>query len=152
MAVDPAILNWKHHSALLFNFIQIYPLKVIKPSFPHLSIGKLFRTGKKHLAMMAKIPSCILPQCLWYSKSILVDKASLYFLMFSKKSSNYDSQSFSDDGSSKKWHQLETGYNLRESSYFKWLQLVDSIPERWKFVIKENYENATNLIIQDHHT
>ena len=101
---------------------------------------------------MAKIPSCILPQCLWYSKSILVDKASVYFLMFSKKSSNYDSQSFSDDGSSKKWHELEREYNLRESSYFKWLQLVDSIPERWKFIIRENYENATNLIIQDHHT
>ena len=41
-------------------------------------------------------------------------------------------------------------YNLHESSYFKWLQLVDSIPERWKVIIKENYENATNLIIHDH--
>ena len=30
------------------------------------------------------------------------------------------------------------------------VQLVDSIPERWKFIIKENYENATNLIIHDH--
>ena len=31
------------------------------------------------------------------------------------------------------------------------VQLVDSIPERWKSIIKENYENATNLIIHDHH-
>ena len=28
--------------------------------------------------------------------------------------------------------------------------MIDSIPERWKFIIKENYENATNLIIHDH--
>ena len=81
-----------------------------------------------------------------------MDKASVYFLTFSKKSSNYYSQSFNDYGSSKKWHELEKEYNLRESSYFKWLQLVGSIPERWKFIIKENYENATNLIVQDHHT
>ena len=46
--------------------------------------------------------------------------------------------------------------NLRENTtymkvhYFKWLQMIDSIPERWKFIIKENYENATNLIIHDH--
>ena len=42
-------------------------------------------------------------------------------------------------------------YNLHESSYFQWLQLIGSIPERWKFIIKENYENATNFIIHDNH-
>ena len=49
-----------------------------------------------------------------------------------------------------KWHEFKREY-LHGSSYFKWLQSVDSIPERWKFVIKENYENATNLIIHEHH-
>ena len=39
-----------------------------------------------------------------------------------------------------------------KSSYFEWLQLVDSIPERWKIIIKQNYENATNLIIHDHYS
>ena len=42
-------------------------------------------------------------------------------------------------------------FNLHENSYLKWLQLVDSIPERWKFIIRENCENASNLIIDDHH-
>ena len=80
-----------------------------------------------------------------------MDKVSIHFLTFSEKSINYVSQLFSDNGSIKKWHEFKREYNLHESSYFKWLQLVDSIPERWKFVIKENYENATNLIIHDHH-
>ena len=31
------------------------------------------------------------------------------------------------------------------------MQLIDSIPGRWRFIIKENYENDTNLIIHDHH-
>ena len=51
----------------------------------------------------------------------------------------------------KNQHEFKREYNLHESSYFKWLQLVDSISERWKFIIKENYENATDLIIHDHH-
>ena len=53
---------------------------------------------------------------------------------------------------------LKNSMNLTEnttymrSSYFEWLQLVDSIPERWKIIIKQNYENATNLIIHDHYS
>ena len=34
--------------------------------------------------------------------------------------------------------------------HFQWLQLIGSVPERWKFIIKENYENAANFIIHDH--
>ena len=29
--------------------------------------------------------------------------------------------------------------------------MADSIPQIWKIIIKEDYENATNLIIHDHH-
>ena len=36
-----------------------------------------------------------------------------------------------------------TGY--MESSYFQCLQLIDSLPERWKFTIKENYGNDVIL-------
>ena len=34
---------------------------------------------------MAGITSCVLPQYLWYNKSIQMDKASVHFLKFSKK-------------------------------------------------------------------
>ena len=34
---------------------------------------------------------------------------------------------------------------------FQWLQLKDSFPERGKFIIKEDYKNATNFIIHNHH-
>ena len=70
-------------------------------------------------------------------------KASIHFFNVFRKSINYVSQLFSGNGSIEKQHELKKKYNLRESSYFKWLQLVDSIPERWKFIIRENYENAT---------
>ena len=31
------------------------------------------------------------------------------------------------------------------------MQLIDSIPKKWKFIIKENKEIAANLIAHDHH-
>ena len=118
--------------------------------FPSFHRG-IILNRKKHLAMLAEIPSCILSQYLWYNKSTQVDKTSIHFLTFSEKRINYVSQLFSGNGSIKKWHEFKREYNLHESSYFKWLQLVGSIPKRWKCIIKENYENATNLIIHDHH-
>ena len=38
-------------------------------------------------------------------------------------------------------------YNLHERFYFQWLQLIGSMQERWKFIIRKNYENAITLII-----
>ena len=29
--------------------------------------------------------------------------------------------------------------------------MIDPIPQRWKIIIKQNYENATNVVIHDHH-
>ena len=41
-------------------------------------------------------------------------------------------------------------HNLHESFYFQCLQLINSIPERWKFIIKENYGNATKFTFHNH--
>ena len=101
--------------------------------------------------MITEVPSCILSQYLWYNRSIQVDNSSVYFLKFSKKDINYVSQLFSSNESIKKWHEFKREHNLHESFYFQWLQLIDSILQRWKIIIKENYENAINLIIHDHH-
>ena len=80
---------------------------------------------------MGEIPSCILSQYLWYNKTVSRwIKLLFIFLTFSEKSINYVSQLFSDNGSIKKWHESKREYNLHKISYFKWLQLVDSIPER----------------------
>ena len=50
--------------------------------------SKTFLNGKKHLAMMTEIPSCILSRYLWYNERIKVDKVSVYFLKFSEKGIN----------------------------------------------------------------
>ena len=87
--------------------------------------------------MMTEIPSCILSQYLWYNANIQIDKTSIHFSRFSEKNINYVSQLFNNNGLIKKWHKLKEEYNLHQNSYFQWVQLIDSIPEKWKFIIKK---------------
>ena len=133
----------KFHSSLLF--------KRNKPNFSHLSIEKLFCTKKKHFAITNEIPSCILSQHLWYNVNIQVNKTSIQFSRFSETNIHYVSQFLNDNGSIKQWHEFRAKYNLHENSYFQWLQLIDSITEKHKFIIKKDYEKATILITHDHH-
>ena len=42
-------------------------------------------------------------------------------------------------------------YNLTNESYFQWLQLKHAILHKWKTIIKQNPDNVSNLLIQDHH-
>ena len=54
--------SFKFHSNLLF---KINKTKFFPPFF-----WETFLNKKKHLAMMTEIPSCILPQYLWYNESL----------------------------------------------------------------------------------
>ena len=42
-------------------------------------------------------------------------------------------------------------YHLSNNSYFQWLQLINSIPEKWKLTIKQSKSDVKNLIIHGHH-
>ena len=95
--------------------------------------------------MMTEIPSCILSQYLWYNANIKVDKTSIQFSRFSKKNVRYVSQFFNHNGSIKKRHQFKREYHLHENSYIQCVQIIDCIPEKWKIIIKINYENSANL-------
>ena len=100
--------------------------------------------------MTTELPSFIFSQYLWYKRTIQVNNAPVYFIKFSKKISIMFCN-FSDNGSIKQWNELNKEHNLRESFYFQWLQLIDSLPQRWKIIITENYTDAINLIIFYYH-
>ena len=90
----------------------------------------------QHYTVSSELPSCILPTFLWYSK----DKP-IYFKHFSN---NYDIQLFYDMGNTKEWvnffftKKLKHEFNLNNNLYFNWMQLIHSIPQKWKNVIKNN--------------
>ena len=56
---------------------------------------------------------------------------------------------FKKNGSIKKWHEFKREYNLHQSSYFQWVQLIDSIPGKWKSIIEE--KTMKFMITYDHH-
>ena len=51
----------------------------------------------------------------------------------------------------KGWHLLKQEYHLNNNSYFQWLQLINSILEKWKLTINQNSSDAKYLIIHCHH-
>ena len=71
--------------------------------------------------------------------------------MFSQNNLNIVSQLFNTNGSIKTWYLLKQEYHLKNSSYFQWLQLINSIPEKWKLTTKQSSSDAKNLIIHGHH-
>ena len=46
---------------------------------------------------------------------------------------------------------LKPEYHLKNNSYFQWLQLINSIPKKWKLTIKQSSSDAKCLIIHGHH-
>ena len=142
----------KNHLASLLNFFQIYSLKVTRPSFSRLSMGKLFWTRKNILLWWLKY---LLAYCLNICGTIGVSrwiKPLFIFSRFLKKVSIMFCNFLVTMVLLKNSMNLTENTTYMRSSYFEWLQLVDSIPERWKIIIKQNYENATNLIIHDHYS
>ena len=51
----------------------------------------------------------------------------------------------------KGWHRLKQEYHLNNNSYFQWLQLINSILEKWKLTINQISSDAKNLIIHGQH-
>ena len=87
--------------------------------------------------MITEIPSCVLSQYLWYNANTQVDKTSTLFSRFSEKNIHYVSQLFNNNGPIKKLHEFKREYDLHDNYYFQWVQLVESISEKWKFIIKK---------------
>ena len=46
---------------------------------------------------------------------------------------------------------MKTSYNLNDKSYFKWREIVNSIPKTWNKVLKESQSDSSILALIDHH-
>ena len=90
-------------------------------------------------------------QFLWYNIYIQIDEGEVHLSKFSQNNLNFVSQLFDTNGSIKTWYHLKQEYHSKNNSYFQWLQLINSIPEKWKLTIKQSSSDAKNLIIYGHH-
>ena len=88
---------------------------------------------------------------LWYNIYIQIDEGDVHHSRFSQNNLNFVSQIFNTNDLIKAWHLLKQEYHLNNNSYFQWLQLINSIPEKWQLTIKQSSSDAKNLIIHGHH-
>ena len=64
---------------------------------------------------------------------------------------NFVSQLFDINGSIEAWHLLKQEYRLNNNGHFQWLQLINSIPDKWILTNKQSSSDAKNLIIHGHY-
>ena len=88
---------------------------------------------------------------LWYNIYIQIDEGDIHLFKFSQNNLNFVSPLFKTNGSIKAWQPLKQEYHLNNNSYFQWLQLINSIPEKWKLTITQSSIDAKNLIIYGCH-
>ena len=106
---------------------------------------------KKYFIASLITPSGVLSQFIWYNSYIKIDSKAVYLKSFSTKNINFVTQLFNTDGSVKNWNILKTEYTLQNKDQFRWLQLINAIPEMLKKCIKQTSENTRFLVVKDHH-
>ena len=133
--------NFKFHSNLSYDTKLFTSVPVF--------CKNIFRYWSQHFTVFPDLPSCILSSFLWYHKDILISNKPIYF----KRSNNnlsYVTQLFDDTGNTKEWMKLKHEFNLNSNLYFKWMQLIHSIPQKLKNTIRNN-RISENLLFLNHH-
>ena len=97
------------------------------------------------------VPSSISSQCLWYNSYLKIDKKPFFYKEFSNKNINYVSNLFSDFGEIKSWEKVMDEFNLDKKFYFKWYQIIHTIPSSWKLTLLNDNGNCQNLEYLSHH-
>ena len=46
-------------------------------------------------------------------------------------------------------YEIKITYELSDQSYFKWRQIINSIPKTWKKLLRENQSDSSNLALLD---
>ena len=82
--------------------------------------------------------SCFHPsESIWFKRFVSVEKKAIMFKDFSRIGINKIDDLYENDGKlihSEKLSQL----GLLSELYFQWMQLIDSLPVKWKALIKNN--------------
>ena len=71
-----------------------------------------------------------MPQFLWFSKCILLEKQSFLFPTLSNNALNDIGHIFNNNRETKDWETIKLEFNSENKFHFSWKQLIDSILEK----------------------
>ena len=87
--------------------------------------------------------SNILNQSIWHSMFLKIENKPYLFSDFARANLNYVSQLFNADGSTKNWNEIKNEFALENNIYFKYFQIIHSLPPSWRSVVEDASEIST---------
>ena len=87
---------------------------------------------------------------MWFNKEIKIDHTPFCFKDVSEKNINFITQLYKPDGKLKQWENVKQEFNLNDSAFYKWVQIVHAIPNTWKNIIS-NESLSNNNVYTNHH-
>ena len=82
-------------------------------------------------------PDLILSESIWFNRFISVEKKAIMFKDFSRIGINKIGDLYENDGNLIQFEKLSQ-LGILSELYFQWMQLIDSLPVKWKALIKNN--------------
>ena len=141
------------NNALGINFKFHYDL-----SIPNRTIKSLLSYYKdttdswwKNYSCSPEVPSSVSKQCLWYNSYTKIDNKIVCRKDFADKRINYISIFFDENGESKSWQKMLTDFQLTQTTYFEWFQLIHTISHSWKLAVLNDKGDLKNIICLNHH-
>ena len=113
--------------------------------------NKIHLHWKTFFSKTPETPYSVLPPFLWYNNYIQINESHVHLSRLSQNNLNFVSQLFDTNGSIEAWHLLKQEYHLNNNGHFQWLQLINSIPDKWILTIKQSSSDAKNLITHGHY-
>ena len=75
----------------------------------------------------------------------------MYFPRLSDQNLNFIGQLFDGNGKLKNWNEICFEFGLKNLQKFFWLQIIHSIPKKWKETVLCDNGNAKNLVFYNYH-
>ena len=106
-------------------------------SFPDF-YKKILINQSTYFVINSEVQSCIQSNFVQYNKHLLIDNRLVYLQSLTDENANFLDNLLDGSGNFKSWNELKSEFNLVDSLYFSWMQLINSIPLNWRNIIKSN--------------
>ena len=95
--------------------------------------------------------STIYTQKIWFNFYLKIEDKSYLSKIFDKAGIKFVKDVFAENGRLLKWNEFHQKYNLSSTHFFKWRQIVESIPKHWKhLIIQDQGKSRNNGILHQH--
>ena len=74
---------------------------------------------------------------IWYNKYIRIAGKPVFFRALEERGIKHLSYVFFENGSHIPWSTLKDLHSIPSTQYFTWMQVLDAIPDDWKYFLKE---------------